>query len=96
MVEHGKRRRTTRLSSPILTVADFSDYPGLYDWLQMQAISHARTPAQEIVYMVMQRKDRHKRQGKGGRFTQQVDTPAPPVNNDGQEVKWDLRGLPQK
>jgi len=75
MVEHAKRRRTTRSSFPILTVADFSDYPGLYDWLQMQAISHARTPAQEIVYMVMQRKNRHERQGEGGRFTTPVEAP---------------------
>lgn len=74
-MEHPKpvrrRRRITKLPVPILTEPDFTDYPDLLEWLQDQAKGHARTPAQEIVYLLLQRKGRHERQGEGGRFTKQ-------------------------
>jgi hypothetical protein len=56
-----RRRRQPKLFNPILVEPDFTDYPGLLEWLQNQAKAHARTPAQEIVYLLLQRKDRHER-----------------------------------
>jgi len=63
-----RRRRQLKLFVPVLIEPDFNDYPGLLKWLQGQAKAHARTPAQEIVYLLLQRKGRHERQGEGGRF----------------------------
>ena len=76
MTETKKRRKRTTYEI-ILSTNDFREYESTLEWLKKEAHKHARTPAQEAIFILMQRQSRHLRQGVGGRFvSEKKETPA--------------------